>query len=77
MNELPQVEERWSQRKKTGATSRSRKVKESSREGTENIATKSIQEGQEAVENELRARIRQLRHVEKRNSVEKEQKEHK
>ncbi|VDO36818.1 unnamed protein product [Onchocerca flexuosa] len=78
MSDVPkQQEQQWSQRKKTAAI-RSLKSKNLPREiGTEavitNNATSKDGRTQDVGENELRARIRQLRHVEKRNSVEKQQ----
>ncbi|VDN04108.1 unnamed protein product [Thelazia callipaeda] len=75
-NGMPKTEQQWVQRKKT--TSRSRKSKESSRDVIEAANDRSIiskdDRDQDVGENELRARIRQLRHVEKRNSTEKQQK---
>ncbi|CAG9533872.1 unnamed protein product [Cercopithifilaria johnstoni] len=75
-----QSEEQWSQRKKTAAI-RSLKSKDLPREivagSVETIATNSAKSkdvrAQDVGENELRARIRQLRHVEKRNPTEKQQ----
>uniref|UniRef100_A0A8R1XTV7 Tyrosine-protein kinase n=1 Tax=Onchocerca volvulus TaxID=6282 RepID=A0A8R1XTV7_ONCVO len=78
LSDVPkQQEEQWSQRKKTAAI-RSLKSKNLPREvGAETIVTNNAtsKDGrtQDVGENELRARIRQLRHVEKRNSVEKQQ----
>lgn len=76
-----QPEEQWSQKRKTAAV-RSLKSKGLPREivtsGAEIVATNSATpkdiRAQDVGENELRARIRQLRHVEKRNPVEKQQK---
>uniref|UniRef100_A0A158Q815 FABD domain-containing protein n=1 Tax=Elaeophora elaphi TaxID=1147741 RepID=A0A158Q815_9BILA len=73
-------EEQWPQRKKTAAV-RSLKSKDSPREvaasGGETVATNSTISKESRIrdvgENELRARIRQLRHVEKRNPAEKQQ----
>ncbi|VDN92049.1 unnamed protein product [Brugia pahangi] len=74
-----QPEEQWSQRKKTAAA-RSLKSKDLPREivanDAETVATKrTTSKGsrtQDAGENELRARIRQLRHVEKQSPAEKQ-----
>ncbi|KAL3989304.1 Protein tyrosine kinase family protein [Acanthocheilonema viteae] len=72
-----QSEDQWSQRKKTAAV-RSLKCKELPREVTDetattNNATSKDGRAHDVGENELRARIRQLRHVEKRNPAEKQQ----
>lgn len=79
MGALPkQSLEQWSQRKKT-AIVRTLKTRDSPREvitvcaQTTNSATSKNGRTQDVGENELRARIRQLRHVEKRNPAEKQQ----
>ncbi|EFO22616.2 TK/ABL protein kinase [Loa loa] len=80
LNDVPkQSEEQWSQRRKTAAV-RSLKSKDLPRQviagGTETMAVNSAvtknDRAQSVGENELRARIRQLRHVEKRKPVEKQ-----
>uniref|UniRef100_A0A915PPZ0 Tyrosine-protein kinase n=1 Tax=Setaria digitata TaxID=48799 RepID=A0A915PPZ0_9BILA len=69
-----QPEEQWSQRKKMAAV-RSLKSKDLPHEIVSGSADTALKDSraQDVGENELRARIRQLRHVEKRSPVEKQQ----